>query len=87
MTTLREKLIRIGAKSLSQKVCRGFATRVFHRWETGATGVDGIGSNTFQHAKYITFKMAEVAAPHVLFAAILERLERFAVLLPLVRPG
>jgi hypothetical protein len=41
----------------------------------------------FQHAKYVTFKMAEVAALHALFAALPGRLQRFAVPLPLVRPG
>ena len=45
LTTLREKLIKIGAKVVA-------------------------------HAKYITFQLAEVAVPHQLFAAILERIGR-----------
>jgi hypothetical protein len=45
LTTLREKLVKIGAKVVS-------------------------------HAKYITFRLAEVAVPRQLFAAILERIGR-----------
>ena len=45
LTTLREKLIKIGAKVVS-------------------------------HSKYVIFQLAEVAAPHRLFAAILERIAR-----------
>ena len=48
LATLREKLIKIGAKIV-------------------------------RHAKYVTFQMAEVAVPHELFAAILERIRRFGV--------
>ncbi len=48
LTTLREKLIKIGAKVV-------------------------------RHAKYVTFQMAEVAVPCELFAAILERIQRFGV--------
>jgi len=48
LTTLREKLVKIGAK----------VTR---------------------HAKYVTFQLAEVAAPRRLFAAILERIARLAI--------
>ncbi len=29
------------------------------------------------HSKYVTFQMAEVSVPRVLFAAILERIQRF----------
>ena len=47
MTTLREKLILIGAKVV-------------------------------QHAKYVTFQMAEVAVLCRLFRVILERIRRFA---------
>jgi hypothetical protein len=54
LTTLREKLIKIGAKVV-------------------------------QHAKYVTFQMAEVAVPRDLFAAILERIQRFGVPPPLVQ--
>ncbi len=56
LTTLREKLIKIGAKVL-------------------------------RHAKYVTFQMAEVAVPRELFAAILERIQRFRVPPPLVQRG
>ena len=45
LTTLREKLIKIGAKVVSR-------------------------------SKSLTFQMAEVAVPRVLFAAILERIDR-----------
>ncbi len=56
LTTLREKLIKIGAKVV-------------------------------QHAKYVTFQMAEVAVPRDLFAAILDRIQRFGVPPPLIRCG
>jgi hypothetical protein len=45
LTTLREKLVKIGAKVVS-------------------------------HAKYTVFQLAEVAVPHKLFAAIVERIGR-----------
>ncbi len=45
MTTLREKLVKIGARVV-------------------------------YHARYVVFQMAEVAVPHRLFQAILERLRR-----------
>ncbi len=54
LTTLREKLIKIGAKII-------------------------------RHSKYVTFQMAEVAVPRELFAAILERIQRFGVPPPLVQ--
>jgi len=47
LTTLREKLIEIGAKVVA-------------------------------HAKYITFQLAEVAVPGMLFARILERIARLS---------
>ena len=56
LTTLREKLIKIGAKMV-------------------------------RHAKYVTFQMAEVAVPRELFAAILDRIQRFGVPPPLVQSG
>ena len=56
LTTLREKLIKIGAKVV-------------------------------RHSKYVTFQMAEVAVPRELFAAILERIQRFGVPPPFVRHG
>ncbi|MCZ6652620.1 MAG: transposase, partial [Planctomycetota bacterium] len=56
LTTLREKLIKIGAKVV-------------------------------RHSKYVTFQMAEVAVPRELFAAILERIQRFGVPPPLLRRG
>ncbi len=56
LTTLREKLIKIGAKVVRQ-------------------------------SKYVPFQMAEVAVPRELFAAILERIQRFGVPPPLVRHG
>ncbi len=56
LTTLREKLIKIGAKVV-------------------------------RHSKYVTFQMAEVAVPRELFAAILERIQRFGVPQPLLQRG
>ncbi len=56
MTTLREKLIKIGAKVVT-------------------------------HSRYVIFQMAEVAVSRELFAAILERIQRFGVPPPLVRRG
>ena len=56
LTTLREKLIKIGAKVVT-------------------------------HARCVIFQMAEVAVPHALFAAILERIQRFGVPPPLVQRG
>jgi hypothetical protein len=56
LTTLREKLIKIGAKVV-------------------------------RHSKYVTFQMAEVAVPRELFAAILDRIQRFGVPPPLVQRG
>ena len=54
LTTLREKLIKIGAKVV-------------------------------RHAKYVTFQMAEVAVLRELFAAILDRIQRFGVPPPLLQ--
>ena len=56
LTTLREKLIKIGAKVVT-------------------------------HSRYVIFQMAEVAVPRELFAAILERIQRFGVPPPLVQRG
>jgi hypothetical protein len=56
LTTLREKLIKIGAKVV-------------------------------RHARYATFQMAEVAVPRELFAAILDRIQRFGVPPPLLQRG
>jgi hypothetical protein len=56
LTTLREKLIKIGAKVVT-------------------------------HSRYVTFQMAEVAVPSELFAAILDRIQRFGVPPPLVQRG
>ncbi len=56
LTTLREKLIKIGAKVV-------------------------------RRAKYVTFQMAEAAVPQKLFAAILDRVQRFGVPPPLVQRG
>ncbi len=56
LTTLREKLIKIGAK-------------------------------VARHSKYVTFQMADMAVPRELFAAILDRIQRFGVPPPLVRHG
>ncbi len=36
-----------------------------------------IGAKVVRHARYVSFQMAEVAVPHELFRAILERIHRF----------
>ena len=54
LTTLQEKLIKIGAKVV-------------------------------RHARYVTLQLAEMAVPRDLFAAILERIQRFGVPPPLVQ--
>ena len=46
-----------------------------------------IGAKVARHSKYVTFQMAEVAVPRDLFAAILDRIQRFGVPPPLVRHG
>ncbi len=56
LTTLREKLIKIGAKVV-------------------------------RHSRNVIFQLAEVAVPRELFAAILERIQRFGVPPPLLRRG
>ncbi len=38
-------------------------------------------------AKYVTFQIAEVTVPREMFAAILDRIQRFGVQPPLVRHG
>ncbi len=55
LTTLREKLIKIGAKMV-------------------------------RHARYVTFQLAEVAVPRQLYRTILERIQRFAAILPRAAP-
>ena len=54
LTTLREMLIKIGAKVVT-------------------------------HSRYVIFQMAEVAVPRELFAAILQRIQRFGVPPPLLQ--
>ena len=46
-----------------------------------------LGAKGVRHAKYVTFQMAEVAVPRELFAAILDRIQRFGVPPPLVQRG
>jgi len=55
LTTLREKLIKIGAKMV-------------------------------RHARYVTFQLAEVAIPRRLYRTILERIRRFAAIMPRAAP-
>ena len=55
LTTLREKLIKIGAKMV-------------------------------HHARYVTFQLAEVAIPRRLYRAILDRIRRFAAIMPRASP-
>jgi len=44
-----------------------------------------IRAKVVRHSKYVTFQMADVAVPRELFAAILERIQRFRVPPPLLR--
>ena len=46
-----------------------------------------IGAKVVIHSRYVIFQMAEVAVPRELFAAILDRIQRFGVPPPLVRRG
>ncbi len=46
-----------------------------------------IGAKVARYSKYVTLQMAEVAVPRALFAAILERIQRFGVPPPLLRHG
>ena len=46
-----------------------------------------IGAKVVTHSGYVIFQMGEVAVPRELFAAILERIERFGVPPPLLRRG
>ncbi len=46
-----------------------------------------IGAKLVRHAKKVKFQMAEVAVPRELFAAILDRIQRFGVPPPLMRHG
>jgi hypothetical protein len=55
LTTLRDKLIKIGAKMV-------------------------------RHARYITFQLAEVAISRQLYRTILQRIRRFAEILPRAAP-
>ncbi len=55
LTTLRDKLIKIGGKMV-------------------------------RHARYVTFQLAEVAVPGRLYRALLERIRRFAAILPRAAP-
>jgi hypothetical protein len=55
LTTLRDKLIKIGAKMV-------------------------------HHARYVTFQLAEVAVPRRVYRAILDRIQRFAAILPRAAP-
>jgi hypothetical protein len=55
LTTLRDKLVKIGCKVV-------------------------------YHARYVTFQLAEVAVPHRLYRAILDRIQRFANTSPRAAP-
>ena len=45
----------------------------------------GYAMTVVKHAGYVTFRLAEVAVPRELFAAILERIQWFGLLPPVVR--
>ncbi len=44
-----------------------------------------VGAKVVRHAKYVTLKLAEVAVPRELLAAILDRIQRFGVPPPLTQ--
>ena len=46
-----------------------------------------IGAKVVRHSGYMIFQMAEVAVPRELFAAILDRIQRFGVPPPLLQRG
>ena len=46
-----------------------------------------IGTKVVRHAEYVTFQMVEGAVPRELFAAVIDRVQRFGVPLPLVQCG
>ncbi len=46
-----------------------------------------IGAKAMTHSGYVVFHMAEVAVPRELFAAILDRIQRFGVPPPQVQRG
>ena len=43
-----------------------------------------MGAKVTRHSKYVTFQLAEVAVTRNLFAAILDRIERFAMPPPVI---
>ena len=45
-----------------------------------------IGGKMVRHARYITFQLAEVAIPRRLYRTILNRIRRFAAILPRASP-
>ncbi len=45
--------------------------------ESGAARLIKIGAKVVRHARYVTFQLAEVAAPRDLFRVILDRIGRF----------
>ncbi len=47
----------------------------------------GFTTTVVKNAEYVTFQMAEVAVPRELFAATLDRIQRFGVPPPLVHRG
>ena len=46
-----------------------------------------IGAKVVHHARYVTFQLAEVAVQRSLFAAIVERVRRFAAVAPRAGPA
>jgi hypothetical protein len=50
-------------------------------------GIGGAAHHRQRQTKYVTFQLAEVAAPCELFAAALDRIQRLGVPPPLVRNG
>ena len=45
-----------------------------------------IGAKVVRHARYVTFQLAEVAIPRGLYRTLLNRIRRFAAILPRAAP-
>lgn len=60
---------------------------VVDRNEKGFSYQHGIGAKVVTHAQCVIFQMPEVAVPHELIAAILDRIQRFGMPPPLVQRG
>ena len=65
--------------ALPASICHGSLTTL---WEKQIK----ISVKVVRHARYVTFQLAEVAIPRRLYRAILDRIRRFAVIMPRASP-